>query len=125
MHPFLICEDYLSIKLVYSILLFIVLHICVWFSANTQLISEEWRDRSFLIMLILAIPTAVLAYYGTRNGYVALGESAWGVRFLAFGISYLVFPVLTFLLLGESMFTVKTMTCVSLSCLIIFIQIWM
>jgi hypothetical protein len=104
--------------------MFTILHIFVWFSANAQLVSESWREKSLLLALGLSIPISMLAYYGTRIGYEALGESAWGVRFLAFGSSYLVFPILTYLLLGESMFTLKTMLCVMLSCVIIAIQIF-
>ncbi len=105
--------------------MFTVLHIFVWFSANAQLISEGWREKSLILTLALSVPISMLAYYGTRIGYDAVGESAWGVRFLAFGSSYLVFPLLTYFLLGESMFTLKTMLCVILSCIIISVQVFM
>ena len=76
-------------------------------------------------MLCASVPISLCAYYASRLGYGELGDSAWGVRFLAFGTSYLVFPVLTYLMLGESMFTFKTMICVALSVIIISIQIWL
>ena len=75
-------------------------------------------------MLGASLPISLCAYYASRLGYSELGDSAWGVRFLAFGTSYLVFPVLTYILLGESMFTLKTGVCIFLSILIISIQIW-
>ena len=112
-------------KLAYAIIAFIVLHILVWFISNSQLINDDWRQKSFLIMLFLSIPVSLCAYYGTRFGYDALGESAWGVRFIGFGTSYLVFPILTYMLLGESMFTLKTMICVILSIIIVTVQIVM
>jgi hypothetical protein len=43
---------------------------------------------------------------------------------LGFGVSYLTFPILTYLILKESMFTPKTMACVFLSFCIIGIQIF-
>jgi hypothetical protein len=76
-------------------------------------------------MMFFAVPTSLLAYYGSRVGYSALNDSAWSVRFLGFGLSYLVFPVLTWLLLGETMFTLKTGLCIFLSFTIISIQVWM
>jgi len=115
----------LSLKLLYSILLFMGLHVLVWFVSNAQFISESWRDKSFYIMLVCSIPASLCAYYGTRFGYEAFNESVWAVRLSGFGISYFVFPILTYILLGESMFTLKTMTCVALSFLILAIQIWM
>ena len=76
-------------------------------------------------MLMLSIPTSIAAYYATKYGYSAFGGSVWSVRFFAFAMSYLIFPVLTWWLLGESMFTLKTMLCVMLSFVIIAIQVWM
>ena len=115
----------MTINLVYSCLLFLILHVCVWFSSNSQFMSEQWSSKSFYIMLSVSIPISLCAYYASKLGYSELGDSAWGVRFLAFGTSYLVFPVLTYLLLGESMFTLKTLICVALSLIIISIQIWL
>jgi drug/metabolite transporter (DMT)-like permease len=112
-------------KLFITFLLFTLLHVGVWFSSNTQLMSDVWKARSFWIMIALAIPTSLLAYYATRIGYSALGDSVWSLRFIGFGTSYLVFPVLTWLLLGESMFTLKTMLCIALSFVIVAIQLWM
>ena len=111
-------------KLLSAATLFTLLHTLVWFAANTQFISPEWKTRSLHIALAVAIPATLCSYYGARFAYDALNNSVWASRFLAFGISYLVFPTLTYLLLGESMFTIKTMTCVFLSFLIIFIQIY-
>ncbi len=115
----------MTINLVYSCFLFLLLHIFVWFSSNSQFISESWNQKSFYIMLGVSIPISLCAYYASRLGYAELGDSAWGVRFLAFGTSYLVFPLLTYMMLGESMFTLKTLICVALSIVIISIQIWL
>jgi len=112
-------------RLFVTFILFVLLHIGVWFSTNTQLISDVWRERSFWIMLSLAIPTSLLAYYATKVGYTALNESVWSLRFIGFGTSYLVFPILTWVLLGESMFTLKTGICILLSLVIVIIQLWM
>ncbi len=115
----------MSANIVYSAICFLLLHVMVWFSTNLQFIDSNWAAKSFWITLGLAIPTSVLAYYGTRFGYAALGESAWGVRFLAFALSYLTFPIMTYYFLGESMFTLKTMLCILLSCAILFIQFFL
>ena len=115
----------MNLNLFYSCVLFSALHTLVWFSANSQFISDEWKAKSMMIMLLVAVPISACAYYATRLAYEPLGESVWGARFLGFGVSYLVFPILTYVLLGESMFTTKTMLCVILSFLIIGIQIWL
>ena len=115
----------MSINLLYSAGCFIALHIMVWFSANLQLVGNEWSTKSIWVALALSFPITLCAYFGTRFGYQALSESAWGVRFFAFALSYFVFPFLTYYLLGESMFTIKTLLCVVLSFAILAIQLFM
>jgi len=115
----------MTTNIIYSVLCFLMLHVMVWFSTNLQFIDAGWNAKSFWITLALAIPTSFAAYYGSRFGYEALGESVWGVRFLAFAISYLTFPIMTYYFLGESMFTIKTMSCIFLSCVILFIQFFL
>ena len=115
----------MNVNIFYAAVCFILLHIMVWFSANLQLVNNHWAEKSIWVALSLSIPISLLAYFGTRFGYGALGDSAWGVRFLAFSLSYLIFPFLTWYLLGESMFTIKTMLCVVLSFAILAIQLFM
>ena len=115
----------MTANLVYCFFCFLLLHVCAWFSTNLQLVDEGLAAKSLMVAVLLAVPTTLLAYFGTKFGYQGLGESAWGVRFFAFSISYLVFPILTWWFLGESMFTVKTLLCVLLSFFIIMIQLYM
>jgi len=112
-------------KIIYAAAMFTLLHTLVWFAANTQFISPEWKEKSLQIAILTAVPASLCAYYGARFAYTALNDSVWASRFLAFGISYLVFPILTYALLGESMLTMKTMLCVGLSFTIIFIQVFL
>ena len=115
----------MSLNILYSALCFIALHVMVWFSTNLQFIQSSWSEKSLWVTFTLAIPISLLAYFGSRFGYSALGESAWGVRFLAFSLSYITFPFMTYYFLGESMFTLKTSLCIILSCAILFIQLFM
>ncbi len=107
-----------------GVLLFIAMHIMVWFGINTQFIKSMENTDTLSLALALSIPTTLCAFYGSRYTYIALNESAWSARLVGFGVSYLTFPLLTWLLLGESMFTGKTMVCVALSCLIVYIQVF-
>ena len=112
-----------NLNLLYCFVCFVLLQVAAWFSTNLQL-TDVPASKTLLVAVLLAVPTTLLAYYGTKFGYVALG-AAWSVRFFAFAVSYLVFPVLTWWLLGESMFTIKTMSCIVLSVIIILIQIYL
>ena len=111
----------ISNNLIYATLFFVGGHTLGWFQVNSQFVWEWWRQRPITTVCIYAIPTALCYLYGARYAYMDTGE-AWAGRFLAFAASYLVFPVLTWWLLKESMFTTKTMVCVLLSFLIIGVQ---
>jgi len=112
------------VNLLYGSLLIFLLQILVWVSANGQF-SDYFKNFNTLnICAALAIPIAICGYFGSKNLY-AYSSSAWSIRFIGFGISYLVFPIMTWYLLGESMFTVKTILCIFLSLCIILIQVFM
>jgi len=107
-----------------GMLLFVLMHIAVWWATNAQFIEGFSRAKAFMLSLMLSIPITLLAFQGSRMVYESLNDSAWAARFVGFGVSYLIFPILTWFFLGESMFTFKTMACIGLSCAILAIQIF-
>lgn len=111
-------------QLLIAIVTLISCHALIWYSSNLQLLESVSREKSLSLSVVLAIPISLLSYYGTYYGFKSLG-SLWSVRFLAFSLSYLVFPVLTWVYLRESPFTLKTMMCVFLSFAMIAIQLFL
>jgi len=109
--------------LIFSIVLFLIANILVWYQANLQFMSEWWHSRPMLTITLSAFPVAFCFYFAWREGVYATG-SFWTVRFLAFSLSFLVFPPMTYYLLGESMFTAKTTTCMLLAGSIMMIQLF-
>lgn len=104
--------------------LFAMCHVLGWFGNALQFMSRWWADRPLTTVLIFSIPTGVCALYAMRFAYEGFEGSLWAARFLGFSASWLVFPLLTWLYLGESMFTPKTMICVVLSLLIMAVQVY-
>ena len=96
---------------------------CVWFASNSQVVWHWWSDKPLLAAILFGIPASLFFWHGTKYGFAAM-DGLWGPRFLGFGMSYLTFPILTWWLAHESMFTVKTMVCIALSCAIMAIQIF-
>ena len=111
-------------NLLIGVAFFIVLHVKIWFSTNLQFVNADISDKSLLISLCLAVPISLCAYYGSRFTYEELDSSVWAVRFIGFGTSYLIFPMLTWFILKESMFTPKTLVCIFLSAVIVCIQVF-
>ena len=94
----------------------------IWVTTNLQLV-EGWKGTNKIWWVIIgcAIPMSLLSAYATRVLYATM-DSAWSIRFIGFGTSYFVFPIMTWLLLNESMFTLKTALCIMLSIVILVIQ---
>ena len=111
-------------QLIGSVTLFFIVHVLVWFTTNTQFMDSPIKDKSLLIAMALSIPTTLAAYYASKITYGMLEESAWAVRFIAFGTSWMVFPAMTWYLLGESMLTPKTLICTFLAICIICVQLF-
>ena len=111
-------------KLLIGCGLFFIAHVISWFQMNSQFLWDWWRDRPLIAALVYAIPCSMVYVMAWRYSAMGLDNSVWGARFISFGISYLSFPLLTAILLGESMFTFKTMSCVFLSFCIVYIQVF-
>ena len=107
-----------------AVTLFVLTDILVWFQLNTQFISEWWKQRPVLMCSIMAFPIAFGYYYAWTYAFHAFG-GWWATRFVGFSLTFLVFPPLTWYLLGESPFTMKTLVCTVLAFCIIGVQAFM
>tara|TARA_R100001244_G_scaffold99880_1_gene74533 strand:- start:116 stop:460 length:345 start_codon:yes stop_codon:yes gene_type:complete len=101
--------------------LFAMGHTFIWFQNNSQLTWDFWNDKLLLAMSCFGLPALFCFWWATKIGYEEIKE-LWSVRMTAFGASYLMFPILTWVFLRESMFTTKTMICIALSLIIVLIQ---
>ena len=108
--------------IVISIILFIVGNILVWYQLNSQLVWDWAKGhKSMWIMSLLGIPISLLFWLCTKWGYLGFGN-LWAVRWLAFGSSMLVFPLMTYLYLGETI-TIKTLISILLAIIIMILQL--
>lgn len=110
-------------KLLVGSLLFVLGQAMGFFQLNLRYFSPWWAERGLLAVALFAFPVAITFWYAWGFTMEGLGSSAWGARFMSFGLSYLVFPFLSYAFLGENMFEVKTMVCVALSVAIIMVQV--
>lgn len=110
-------------KLWLGILLVFFAQVIGFFQLNAQYLSDWWKDRPVSAALVLGVPCSLFFWYSWRLIVDETG-SAWTGRFIGSSMGYIIFPILTWYLLGETMFTPKTMICFSLALLIIFIQLY-
>ena len=106
-----------------GIIFFLIGNVFAWFQFNSQFVWEWWEDKPIVSNLIFAIPMGMCFWYAVKNVVEATGQ-LWASKLVGFGVSNVVFGILAYALLRESIFTTKTMTCLLLACCIIAIQIF-
>ena len=114
----------MTTKFALACFLILIGHVVSWYATFSQFIWSWCRDNLILMPLIFSIPIGYLFTYGMRFAVQEMDE-VWGPRLLGFGISYLVFPFLTYYYFNESMFNPKTLTCIVLSFMIVAIQVFL
>jgi hypothetical protein len=112
-----------NINFYFGVALFFLGQVFGWFQLNSQFLSEWWKNKPLASAVLLGVPTSILFWYAWRITTEATG-SVWSARFIGSATGMVLFPVLTWVLLGESMFTAKTMICFSLAIIIILIQVF-
>ena len=100
-----------------GVCLFICGHTLAWYTHNLQFVYEFWKNRPVLSNLIFGVPCGFAYWYATKHFMAETGE-LWTSRFVAFSLSYLTFPLMTWYYLNESMFTTKTLICTFLAFMI-------
>ena len=94
----------------------------VFLQHNLQFINEYFKDKTHILILTMCIPISYLYFYSWTYFVNTNNGSVWTARFLFFGLSYLVYPIMAYVFLSESPFTLKTILCTALSLVIILIQ---
>ena len=97
--------------------------ILVWFQCNSQYISEWWKNHPTISILTFSIPAAFCFYWGWTY-MVEATDSLWAARLIGFAVSFLVFPIMTWYFVGESMFRPKVLICVFLALIMIGVQLF-
>ncbi len=110
-------------RILIGILLFTSAQVLAWFQSNSGIIGEPFKSNYFLIALFFGPIVAVMFSYATIQLYEEM--QLWSIRFLTFGIGYLVFIPLTWYFLGEEVFTLKNAISFSLCVVLISIQFFM
>ena len=103
------------------IMMIMVSQTLTWFQSNSQFVWPVWSDKPYLSVFIFGIPAAFMFWYVAKYGMESL-HSAWDLRFLIFGVSYITFPILTGYFMHEQLFTKKNIVCFFLSMIMIVIQ---
>ena len=106
-----------------GVILFVIGNILAWFQYNSQFAWEWWQGRPIFSKVVFAFPMGLCFWYAIKHIVDATGE-LWASKLVGFGVSNVVFGIMTYWILNESVFTPKTASCLLLAVMIIFIQIY-
>ena len=88
---------------------------------NLQFVDNWWKERVILSLALFSIPIGYF-YLKSWTYFVETLGNAWSAKFMFFGLSYVTFPILAYVFLGETPWTFKTMISFILSVTIILVQ---
>ena len=94
----------------------------VFFQHNLQFINVYFKDKSHFLIFSLSIPISYLYLYSWTYFVNDSNGSVWSARFTFFGLSYFVYPIMAYIFMNETPFTVKTAICTLLSVMILLVQ---
>jgi len=84
----------------------------------------DWYLKHPITLLISGIPLTWLYLQSVKNMVISFNGEMWPSRILGFGVGVIVFALMSYFLFKEPI-TLKTLLCLSLSFIIILIQIFM
>ena len=105
-----------------AIFVYIIGAIMTFSQHNLQFVDPWFKDKQMYLLIILSYPISFAYYYSWTFFVNASGGSVWSARFVFFGLSYLIYPILTWILLHQTPFTFKNLLCIFLSIVILLIQ---
>jgi hypothetical protein len=111
-------------KLLWGILLFACAQVVAWFQSNGGILGGK-VEENYLLMAFICGPFVAMSFaYGTKLLYSEM-DSLWSIRFLTFGLGYMVFIPLTWYFLGEEILTWKNAISFVLCVLLMSVQFFM
>jgi|TARA_R110000851_G_scaffold332415_2_gene508616 hypothetical protein len=106
-----------------GIILFVIANVLAWFQFNSQFVWGWFEDRPIITCAVFAFPMSIVFWYAINSIMLETGQ-LWTTKLVGFGVGNIVFGILTWLMLGESLATAKAIICLSLASMIIGIQIF-
>ena len=110
------------LKYIFLIIIVALNAALIWFQANAGFVYEFVKKNELVFILLTSPFIGLLSVYYWKNA-VKILESFWSARFLSFSVGIITFTTLTWIILGESPFSLKTISCLILAFLIVIIQV--
>ena len=112
----------MSKALIYTIAIFTVTQIAVWYQTNGQFVWDSFKKNPIGLAVVFGTIISYLLIMGTRFMVRYFDGLLWPGRFIAFGMGIVSFTFLTWYYLGEGI-TTKTLVSLIIAISLVSIQI--
>ena len=94
-----------------------------WFQSNSGVLTG-WLQKNSLMVALACGPLVALLFSMSVKTLYKSGLDLYSIRFITFGMGYLVFMPLTWMFLGEHLFTIKNTISFVLCVLLLITQFY-
>ena len=91
-------------KIALGVMFFVVGNVLAWFQFNSQFVWDWWKNKPIISNLIFAIPMGLCFWYAVKNIVEETGL-LWSSKIIGFGVGQVIFAIMTYALMKESIFT--------------------
>ena len=113
----------MKLPFLFSIFLLMLAQIFAWFQSNSGVL-EGWIQKNSLYIAIGCGPIVALLFSISVKILYKSGLDLYSIRFITFGMGYLVFMPLTWMFFGEHLFTIKNTISFILCVLLLLTQFY-
>lgn len=108
--------------ILFAFLAFMASQTLIWYQTNGQFLNK-WMANNTWAVALFGYPISYFLIIATKQAFIGFESQLWPGRLIGFASGMIVFTVLTYLHLGESI-TPKTAITLILSILIVSIQLF-
>jgi len=109
-------------RILYGVLFGVIAQVITFLQLQGQMKYSILKNNTWFLVL-MGMPISFLFLMSVKNFILAFNGEIWPSRIIGFGIGVIIFTIMSEILFKEVM-TLKTITCLFLSMLIILIQIF-
>lgn len=113
----------MSKALFYTVLIFTITQIAVWYQTNGQFISDWFKNNPFILSLF-GVPISFGYIYATKWAFEAFDGVLWPGRLLGFALGMIIFAILTNSYLGEGITTKVAISLILATALVVIQVFW-
>jgi hypothetical protein len=109
-------------NLLIGIGLYGIASVIIWIQIHAQLMNQWAKDNPMILSVLLGIPISYLFIIGAGYLFDYYNGTAWPSRMLGFSVNIVIFTIMTWVVLGETVSN-KTIISILLSIAIIIMQV--